>query len=115
MFALRIMFGVAIGVLLLWLASERVTWTEVAEVLARASYTWIAAALVPYYLALAVRAFRWWLVLRPIVGLSLPQVSVALLVGYAVNVLLPVRLGELFEPISVGANTAFHAPRFWAR
>jgi uncharacterized protein (TIRG00374 family) len=91
------MFGVAIGVLLLWLASERVTWTEVAEVLARASYTWIAAALVPYYLALAVRAFRWWLVLRPIVGLSLPQASVALLVGYAVNVLLPVRLGELFR------------------
>lgn len=96
-FVLRIALGVAVGVLLLWLALRHVTWREISEVIAGLSYPWIAAAVALYYLALAIRAFRWWLILRPIVGLGLPQVSVALLTGYAVNALLPARLGELFR------------------
>ena len=97
LFALRIVFGIAIGFLLLWLAFKAVTWSEVADVLRSLSYKWIAAGIALYYLALAMRAFRWWLILRQIVGLTLRQVSVALLVGYAVNVLLPARVGELFR------------------
>ena len=96
-FVLRIAVGVAVGVLLLWLAFKGVTWSEVSDVLRSLSYKWIAAGIALYYLALATRAFRWWLILKQIVGLTLRQVSVALLVGYAVNALLPARLGELFR------------------
>ena len=96
-FVLRIAVGVAVGVLLLWLAFKEVTWSEVLDVLRSLSYKWIAAGIALYYLALATRSFRWWLILKRIVGLTLRQVSVALLLGYAVNALVPARLGELFR------------------
>jgi hypothetical protein len=96
-FALRIGVGVAVGALLLWLAFARTDLAELASVLSNLSYGWIAAAVAFYYLALALRTFRWWMILRPSVDLALPQVGQALITGYAVNVLLPARLGELFR------------------
>jgi uncharacterized membrane protein YbhN (UPF0104 family) len=50
-----------------------------------------------YALNLAVRAWRWQVILRPVAAIPFPIVARALLVGYGLNAVMPARLGELFR------------------
>lgn len=95
--ALKMAISLIIGALLLWLAFARVHVDELVSVLRHLSLAWIGLALLAYYAALGLRTVRWWLIQRRTVGLSLGRVGQALLAGYAVNILLPARLGEIFR------------------
>jgi len=46
---------------------------------------------------LALRAWRWQVILRPVAAIPYPSVARALLVGYGLNAIMPARLGELFR------------------
>ena len=50
-----------------------------------------------YALNLALRAWRWQVILRPVAAIPYPIVARALLVGYGLNAVMPARLGELFR------------------
>lgn len=54
-------------------------------------------ALALYWSDIALRVFRWRMLLSPIKQLSYRQIGRALVVGYAVNNVLPARLGEIFR------------------
>jgi len=95
--ALQIGLGIAVGAVLLWLAFRSVDLDEVRGVFSAISREWIFAAVILYFCALFIRIIRWWLILREAVPLRIRQVAAALLAGYAVNALLPARLGELFR------------------
>jgi uncharacterized protein (TIRG00374 family) len=95
--ALQIGLGIAVGAVLLWLAFRSVDIDEVSRVFGAISRDWVVAAMTLYFCALFIRTIRWWLILRDAVPLRIRQVAAALLAGYAVNALLPARLGELFR------------------
>ncbi|MBU6447092.1 MAG: flippase-like domain-containing protein, partial [Verrucomicrobia bacterium] len=60
-------------------------------------FTLIGLAIALSAAALHLRAFRWQKLLLPFIPLTYWQVFKALLVGHAMNVVLPARLGELFR------------------
>jgi uncharacterized protein (TIRG00374 family) len=90
--------GTGIGVLFLALAFRHHSWEELKNLTLSVRPAWVAASAATYFATMAVRALRWRLLLRP----SAPHagfrtVGEILVLGYAVNNLLPARLGELFR------------------
>jgi uncharacterized protein (TIRG00374 family) len=95
--ALHIGIGCAFGGVLLWLALRGVSIENLASAFASMSVTWTLAAVAFYFLELSIRSIRWWLIMRQVANLRLVEVGTALLIGYAVNALLPARIGEQFR------------------
>lgn len=93
----RIAIGAGVGALFLWLAVRQTSLAEVGAVLRRVQPAWMLTALAAYAVALVLRVVRWRLIVNFVAPLSFRQVAVALIVGYAVNTILPARLGELFR------------------
>ena len=101
--AVRAIAGMAIGGALLWLALRGTSADELAGLARHVQWQWIANAIALYWVALLWRTARWRLLLQGIA----PEASIeceqfhrigeVLLVGYAVNNVLPARLGELFR------------------
>jgi uncharacterized protein (TIRG00374 family) len=90
--------GIAFGAVLFVLALRQVRASDILAVLRHLSVTWTMAAWLAYALAIALRAARWRLLLLSVTATApLPDVAETLLVGYAVNNVLPARLGEVFR------------------
>lgn len=90
------MAGSAISLLLLWLAFRQTSATQLWNDLAAADYRFVALALGCVLLSPFARAVRWRLLLHPRqAGLPLPSLAEILLIGQMLNILIPVRLGEL--------------------
>lgn len=102
---LRGLIGIAIGILFLWLAFRDTTWQEVQLILANAHSQWFAVAILTYSVGLSVRVTRWQHLLKGIKLLSFNAVGQALLVGYAMNNVLPARLGELVRANFIGQQS----------
>jgi uncharacterized protein (TIRG00374 family) len=94
---LTAILGVAFGGVLLWFAISTVDLADAATVLASSRTTPLLAALAAYWIAITIRILRWQLLLREIAPLAFFQVARALVVGYAINNVLPARIGELFR------------------
>ncbi|MEM7543428.1 MAG: lysylphosphatidylglycerol synthase transmembrane domain-containing protein [Pseudomonadota bacterium] len=92
-------FGIAIGGLFLWVSLRGVTIAELAALIASMNFSAISVAIAVYWLAMLVRASRWFLLLREIHPVQFSGVAETLVVGYAVNNLLPARLGEVFRAV----------------
>ncbi len=81
----------------LWLALRSVDTAAMADALRdlRLEYVLLSCAL--YWLGLALRVGRWHALLTQLAPVTPRAVGETLLVGYAVNNVLPARLGELFR------------------
>ena len=94
---IQLVIGLACTLFFLAIAFYRVQLGAVSAALAGADPFWVAAAMLVYALNLAVRAWRWQVILRPVAAIPFPIVARALLVGYGLNAVMPARLGELFR------------------
>ncbi len=94
---IQIVIGLACTLFFLAIAFYRVQLGAVSAALASANPFWVAAAMLIYALNLALRAWRWQVILRPVAAIPYPIVARALLVGYGLNAVMPARLGELFR------------------
>lgn len=93
--ALRIVLGLAISAVFLFLAFRGVRFREVGDALSKANYLWLIPAVAAIVASIAVRAVRWRLLFHPQRDLRLSSLFGAMNVGYLVNDLLPLRLGEV--------------------
>lgn len=96
--------GLAIGTFFLWLTLRKTSWEQVSTILSQANLGWLLAAVGFYAINMTVRILRWRRLLWNVKILSFKSVAIALLVGYAVNNILPARLGEIFRANFVGQN-----------
>jgi hypothetical protein len=94
---LQVTVGLACTLFFLAIAFYRVQLGAVGAALAGANPLWAAAAMLIYAVNLALRAWRWQVILRPVAAIPYPIVARALLVGYGLNAVMPARLGELFR------------------
>jgi glycosyltransferase 2 family protein len=94
---IQVTFGLACTLIFLAIAFYRVQLGAVSTALAGANPVWIVAAMLVYSVNLALRAWRWQVILRPVAAIPYPTVVRALLVGYGLNAVMPARLGELFR------------------
>jgi hypothetical protein len=92
---LYLIFGLCLGGGLLWILLAEVSVAEVKQALALIDYTFLGYAMGCYAVAIALRSLRWKVLLGAIVPSPYLKVLVVLIVGYAVNGLLPARLGEI--------------------
>lgn len=95
--AILVVVGFAVGGFCLWLSSRAVDWPEAVRIFRTADTTDIAIGIALFGIGVILRALRWRAILAfrgPVsAGMSLQ----ALLAGYAVNSILPARLGEFFR------------------
>jgi glycosyltransferase 2 family protein len=94
---IQVTVGLACTLIFLAIAFYRVQLGAVSTALAGANPVWIVAAMLVYSVNLALRAWRWQVILRPVAAIPYPTVVRALLVGYGLNAVMPARLGELFR------------------
>jgi len=94
---LRASVGLIFGGLLFWFAVSHVNLTDLASTLKGARLDLMLVAVVVYWAGIAVRVIRWRILLSASCAIGFPQVAESLIVGYAVNNVLPARLGELFR------------------
>jgi hypothetical protein len=94
---IQVAIGLACTLVFLAIALYRVQLGAVSTALASANPVWIVAAMLTYAVNLALRTWRWQVILRPVAAIPYSTVARALLVGYGLNAVMPARLGELFR------------------
>lgn len=92
---IRTWIGLLVGGLLLVWVATRVDLARVWTMLFSVHPGWLAAAVLVKLSAVPVKAGRWNVVLRSAVGADVTATLRATWLGYAGNVVLPMRLGEL--------------------
>ena len=95
--ASRAAIGLAIGAIFLWLAISHVDMEGAASAVQHARIGPLVASLLIYWIAIGLRTTRWRKLLSGAADLSFVQVAQCLIIGYAINNILPARLGELFR------------------
>jgi len=88
-------FGTIVSIAALALAFRGLHWGEVRHAIANANYLLLALALAILIASFVTRTIRWKVLFAPRTGLRSWNVFGALTVGYALNNLLPLRMGEI--------------------
>jgi hypothetical protein len=92
----RVWLGLGVTALALWFAFRGVSWAELGSALARANWWLLVGASVPTYLVQVwVRAERWRVLARGVAAVPSAPAYRATAIGFLVNNILPLRIGEL--------------------
>jgi uncharacterized protein (TIRG00374 family) len=102
----RLWIGMAVSVLALVLATRGVSWSKVAAELGGASYGWLLPTVGVIALGQVARAVRWQALFGRGPRPDLYHAFAILSVGYLVNNVLPLRLGDFVRAWLVGSTTA---------
>jgi uncharacterized protein (TIRG00374 family) len=89
----RLLLGLLLSAVCLWLALRRVPLSEMGRVFERANTGWLLAALLVQIIAVAARAWRWVVILRGAARFS--DSFWAQSIGYLFTNIFPLRLGEM--------------------
>lgn len=89
--------GIALGLGMLWGAFRITDLADVRQAMTGLRWPLVLAAAGVYWAGMALRVLRWHGLLHALRPVSRPLVGELLLCGYAMNNLLPARLGELFR------------------
>ena len=90
--------SVAFGLVLLGLAIRDVDFATLSKVLSQVSPGWLVLALATVLATIAIKGWRWAILLKPVAPqMGFQDVVGILLVGQAANILLPLRSGDLIR------------------
>lgn len=102
----KAIIGVLISLVFLFLAFRKVDWADLWQILGDAQWAWlIPNVLLAVGASMAIRTWRWVLILRPIGRVRYRQALAAVLIGFMANNVLPARLGEIARAVSLGIIT----------
>jgi uncharacterized membrane protein YbhN (UPF0104 family) len=96
--------GIALAVLFTWLSFREVGFAAVREALSQVEPAWLVAGALVYGGSLVVRGLRWRLLILRKAEVSRGTMIGGLLVGFAMNLALPGRLGELYRADYIGTQ-----------
>ena len=91
----RFLVGLSMTALFIGFFLYRADVGEMGRALASANYIYIVPGLLCYVMALVWRCVRWQVILRPLGHFPVRRLWPVMVVGYAANNILPMRLGEL--------------------
>ena len=101
---LKIFLGIVSSALFLALALRNVSFAEVIKALAQANYFFIIPSLVLTFLVYGCRAIRWHYMLMPIKPVKISRLFNITVIGFMVNNILPIRIGELVRAYMLGKS-----------
>jgi uncharacterized protein (TIRG00374 family) len=93
--ALRVLLGLVISLGLVWLLFAKTDLSALGQALGQANYLFLLPGLAAYFGGVWLRCVRWRLLLAPVADVSTWRLLKAVLIGFTVNNLMVVRLGEL--------------------
>jgi uncharacterized protein (TIRG00374 family) len=96
--SLRIAVSLALSAVFLWIAVRGVSWSETSEALASARLGYVLPIFVMAIVSLYYRALRWRVLMRPLGQVRRQSIFSATAMGFAANMLLPLRAGEVLRP-----------------
>lgn len=95
---LRIAASLGLSAVFLWIALHGVDWDEASAALREAHLWVVGPAFVAGIVSLYFRALRWGVLLRPVARVGTQSLMSATAIGFAANMLLPLRAGEVIRP-----------------
>ena len=87
--------GVLISVVLLYFSLRGLELAAVWESIKQANFLWLIPGIVAYFIAVAVRTWRWSYLLRPLKHVPFGSLYETVVIGYMGNNVYPARAGEL--------------------
>jgi uncharacterized protein (TIRG00374 family) len=93
-----------LAAILVWFFLSRVDLSAIGASISAADRGWLAAGVILGLLTFVMRAVRWIWLLRPIGQVPFGASFTATAVGFAANMVLPARLGEVVRPALLARN-----------
>jgi uncharacterized protein (TIRG00374 family) len=101
---LRLLIGVSISVLTLWLAFRSISISELADVLREVSLFWVFMAVVSILINHFGKAIRWKILMgKEGKKIRFLPFLASLMIGQMVNLIVPIRLGEFTRAYQIGS------------
>jgi uncharacterized protein (TIRG00374 family) len=101
----RFWIGILISLVCLVLVLWNIDYREVLDALGRANYAWLIPAMVPFAGTIASKVLRWQLLFPgDHARIRREKLLSALMISYALNTILPARLGELARAYVIGES-----------
>ena len=100
--SLRFWAGVAISALFIWLFLRATDADEIADAFGEANYWYMIPAVAVLFVALAVRCWRWSVLMKPVAPIGPWRLFPYAIIGYMANNLLPARAGEVVRAYVTG-------------
>jgi uncharacterized protein (TIRG00374 family) len=93
---------VAISALFIWLFLRATDRHEIADAFGEVNYWYMIPAVAVLFVALAVRCYRWSVLMRPVAPIGPWRLFPYAIIGYMANNLLPARAGEVVRAYVTG-------------
>ena len=107
--ALKLIIGFAISAAGLWYAFREMNFNELIEYLSQTNLSYILLAMLIMVASVALRAYRWQLILKPIQIFTLNPLFGSIMIGNFGNGVLPLRLGELLRAYAISRSNMITA------
>ena len=94
----RLAVSLGLSAVFLWIAVRGVSWVETSAALRAARIVYLPPIFIIAVVSLYFRALRWGVLLRPLARVERRSLFSATAIGFAANMLLPLRAGEVIRP-----------------
>lgn len=101
----RTIAGFAVSIVFIYLAFRGQDFGLIADTLRSVNYWWLLPGVVLYFAGVAVRAWRWSILLSPVTDVPLPTVFRVNAIGLMANNILPLRTGEIVRAYVISQET----------
>ncbi len=95
----QLWLGLLISGVFLYLALRGLRLQDVLGALQGANYVWLIPGVMVYFMGVAVRAWRWQYLLKPVKVVPFKQSFEIVTIGYMGNNIFPARLGEVLRAV----------------
>ena len=99
---LKLFLGILSSAFFLALALRNVNFAELLKALAQVNYFFLIPSLILTFLVYCCRAIRWHYMLMPIKPIKISRLFKITVIGFMVNNILPIRIGELVRAYILG-------------
>ena len=103
---LRLWLGIAVSLVLLWIAFRGVPLEELGRSLRQIRPLWLVPVLASLLVRFWLTAIRWQVLLRPAKRIGTHRLFAVTLIGFMANNVLPARLGEFVRAYALGRTEA---------
>ncbi len=101
---IRLWVGIAVSVVLLWLAFRGVDRDQLARSLTQVNVAWLVFVVASIPVRFWLTAVRWQVLLRPVKAIGVHRLLGVTLIGFMANNILPARLGEFVRAYALGKS-----------
>jgi uncharacterized protein (TIRG00374 family) len=101
---IRVLAGIILTILFLFLVLWRIDFDEMGKALGTANYWYVIPAVACTFLGYVIRTIRWSVLLSPTKRISIPNLFPLLMIGFMANNVLPARIGEFVRAYNLGAK-----------